>query len=181
MSKPIGWGKCFIIAKDVTKTGSKWFLLPTPKEDTTKLSTSKGDKKEATIEGGENEDMKYLKNKYTLEYTIRRNSDRNKPFSDDDGVVADHYAIFVQPENKSVPGPYFAESVVSLEDSFDTSDGGMLAYSHDALRTDNATKALQWATIDQDLSKLKEGEELATDPKFTIIDAAAADATQQGS
>lgn len=169
MNKPIGWGKCFIIAKNIDESDSKWFLLPTPKEGTTELSTEKGDKQEATIEGGENEDVKYLKNKYSLAYTIRRNTTRKKPYSDDEGVVSAHYAVFVQPENKNVPGPYLADTVVSIEETFDTTDGGQLAYTHDALRPDGG-KSVKWCTIDTDLSTLAEGAELATAPTFTEID-----------
>lgn len=170
MNKPIGWGKCYVIAKNIDVENSKWFLLPTPKEDSTQLSTDKGDKQEATVEGGENEDVKYARNKYNLAYTLRRNTVRKKPFSDDEGIVANHYAIFVQPENKDVPGPYLADTVVSIEETFDTTDGGMLAYTHDALRPEGG-KSVKWCTIDQDLSKLAEGAELTTDPVFTEIDA----------
>ena len=74
MNKPIGWGKCSIIVKDLDVENSKWIKLPTPKEDSTQLQPTKGDKKEATVEGGENEDVKYGKNKYELAYTIRRNT-----------------------------------------------------------------------------------------------------------
>lgn len=169
MSKSIGWGKCYIIAKNIDVKGSKWFLLPTPKEDSTKLNTDKGDKKEATIEGGENEDVKYLKNKHNLAYAIRLNSEREKPYDDDEGVVADHYAVFVQPENKNVPGPWLQKSVVSLEDTFDTTDGGLYAYTHDALKPDNGDKSIEWATIDQDLSLLTDGATLDTEPTFTKI------------
>lgn len=169
MNKPIGWGKCSIIVKDLDVENSKWFKLPTPKEDSTQLTPTKGDKKEATIEGGENEDVKYGKNKYELAYTIRRNTERKKPFKDVDGVVAHHYAIFVQPENKSVPGPLLRKTVVTLEDPFDTTDGGQLTYTHDALKPDTG-KTVQWATIDTDLSTLEEGATLNEEPTFVDVD-----------
>lgn len=170
MSKPIGWGKCFVIVKDLDTPSAKWKLLPTPKEDTCVLTPSEGDKKEATVEGGGTEDVKYGKNTYQLEYAIRRNTDRKKPFDDVDGVIAHRYAVFVQPENKAVPGPKIDTSVVTLLDGFDTTDGGLLTYRHDALTPDTGNM-VKWCTIDQDLSTLQEGAELATEPQFTDIDA----------
>ena len=171
MSKPIGWGKCNIIIKDLDKSGAKWTKLPTPKENTTKLSITKGDKKEATIEGGEYEDVKYSANKYELAYSIRRNSARKKPFADKNGIIEHRYAIFVQPENIKVPGPHMEISVVSLEEAFDTEDGGLLTYTHDALKADSGNM-VKWCTIQTDLSTKNEGDAIEdTDVTFTDIDA----------
>ena len=85
MNKPIGWGKCSIIVKDLDAAAGKWVKLPAPKESTTTLSTTKGDKKEATTEGGEVEDVKYGKSKYAIAYSYRRNTDRKKMIADTDG------------------------------------------------------------------------------------------------
>lgn len=57
----IGWGKPRIFIKDLDASSPKWEELPTPVEDSTQLTTTKGDKQEAKIEGGENEDVKYGK------------------------------------------------------------------------------------------------------------------------
>lgn len=57
----IGWGKPRIFIKDLDAVSPAWEELPTPVEDSTQLTTTKGDKKEAKIEGGENEDVKYGK------------------------------------------------------------------------------------------------------------------------
>lgn len=169
---PIGWGKPNIIAKDLDTEGAKWFKLPTPKDGTTQLSTNKGDKKEATIEGGQNEDERYNANTYTLAYSLRRNTTRKKPFPDKDGVIAHRYAVFVQPENIKVPGPFLQKTVVSIEDSFDTTDGGMLPYSHDTLVPDDDSNQVKWGTITKDLSKLQEGDTLAdADFDFKDMDA----------
>lgn len=168
----IGWGKCSILVKDLDTDGAKWTKLPTPKDSTTELTPSKGDKQEATIEGGENEDVKYKKSTYALAYTIRRNTYRKKPFKDKDGVVAHHYAVFVQPENISVPGPYMEKSTVSLEDPFDTTDGGQLTYTHDSLVPDDGSNQVKWGTITKDLSTVEEGATVDdADFVFTDIDA----------
>lgn len=48
----IGWGKPRIFVKDLDTVSPSWEELPTPVEDSTQLTTTKGDKKEAKIEGG---------------------------------------------------------------------------------------------------------------------------------
>ena len=53
----IGWGKPRIFIKDLDVTSPAWEELPTPVEDSTQLTTTKGDKQEAKIEGGENEEL----------------------------------------------------------------------------------------------------------------------------
>lgn len=169
----IGWGKCSILVKDLDIPSAKWTKLPTPKEGTAKLSTSKGDKKEAKIEGGENEDVKFMKSTYTVEYGIRRNAIRKKPFADKNGVIEHHYAIFVQPENKDVPGPYVKKTTVSLEETFDSDEGGLLSYSHDSLVPDDNSAQVQWGTIKEDLSAIKEGATIE-DSKFVFTDIDAA-------
>ena len=62
----IGWGKPRIFVKDLDASSPKWEELPTPVEDSTQLTTTKGDKQEAKIEGGENEDVKYGKTPMSL-------------------------------------------------------------------------------------------------------------------
>ena len=159
---------CTVIIKDLDVSGAKWLVLATPKENSTTLTPTKGDKKEATIEGGENEDVKYGKNKYALAYTIRRNTDRKKPMKDVDGIVEHRYAVFVQPENYKVPGPKIDLSVVSLEDPFDTTDGGQLTYTHDALKPTSGN-TVKWVTCNKDLSSYVEGTEIA-DSELTFTE-----------
>ena len=166
----IGWGKCSIIVKDLGTDGALWTKLPTPKVDTTQLSTTKGDKLEAEIEGGENEDVKYKYSDYELAYTIRRNTSRVAFFDAVNGVVANKYAVFVQPENVNVPGVYMENTAVSVEDVFDTTDGGQWNVTHDGLTPDDGSNIVKWCTIDTDLSAVEEGATLATDPTFTNVD-----------
>lgn len=168
-TKSVGWGKCSIIIKDLDAENAKWIKLPTPKDGTTTLTPTKGDKMTADIEGGGYEDVKYKESTYELAYTIRRALGRKKPMEDKNGVVAHKYAVFVQPENVKVAGPYIPESAVSLEDPFDTTDGGQLTYTHDAI-TPTTGNTVKWCTIEQDLSTLEEYAELATDPTFTDAD-----------
>ena len=128
MSK-ISWGKCSIYIKDLETTGAKWKKIPTPIEDSTELTTEKGDKLEAKIEGGENEDVKYKRNTYTLAYGIRRMKNRVMPFADVDGVIDHQYAVAVVPEDPNAPACLIDKT-----------------YTHDVLKPDSGN-AVKWGTI----------------------------------
>ena len=61
----LSWGKCTIKIGKLQSSGeapSSWIDIPTPVENSTKLTPTKGAKKEAKIEGGENEAVKYAAN-----------------------------------------------------------------------------------------------------------------------
>lgn len=143
----IGWGKPRIFVKDLDATSSKWEELPTPVEDSTQLTTTKGDKQEAKIEGGENEDIKYGKNTYALVLNIRAAKGRKRPISDSDGVVVHNYAVALQPEDPEVPGFCMEKTTVSVEDTFTSADGGVWAYTFDALKSAADKNQVQWGKI----------------------------------
>lgn len=143
----IGWGKPRVLAKDLDTPGSQWFELPTPVENSTQLTTQKGDKKEAKLEGGENEDVRYSKNTYALALNIRAAKSRKRPISDSDGLVAHKYAIVVQPEDKDVQGIAIEKATVSVEDTFSTEEGGIWAYLFDALKPDSGKNQVSWGKI----------------------------------
>lgn len=145
MSK-ISWGKCSVYVKDLEETGAKWKKLPTPIEDSTELSTEKGDKLEALIEGGEAEDVKYKSNKYALAYGIRRMKERVMPFTDVDGVIAHRHAVAVVPEDANAPGCLIDNSIVSCEDVYNAADGASVTYTHDVLKPESGN-AVKWGTI----------------------------------
>lgn len=162
----IGWGKPRIFIKDLNADVPKWEELPTPVEDSTTLETTKGDKQEAKIEGGENEDVKYSRNTYALNLNIRAAKGRKRPISDEDGVVAHNYAVVLQPEDKDVQGFAIEKSTVSVEDTFSSADGGIWAYSFDALKPASG-KQVKWGVVsvtegDGNISKIEidpEGDE----------------------
>jgi hypothetical protein len=145
MSK-ISWGTCSIYIKDLETEGAKWLKIPTPIEDSTELSTEKGDKLEALIEGGEAEDVKYKANKYALAYGIRRMKKRVMPFTDVDGVVSHRHAVAVVPEDSTAPGCLIDNSAVSCEEVYNASDGASVTYTHDVLKPDSGN-AVKWGTI----------------------------------
>lgn len=142
----IGWGKPRIFVKDLDAETPKWEELPTPVEDSTQLVTTKGEKQEAKIEGGENEDVKYSRNTYALNLNIRAAKGRQRPISDEDGVVAHNYAVVLQPEDIAVQGFAIEKSTVSVEDTFTTADGGVWAYAFDALKPASG-KQVKWGVV----------------------------------
>ena len=104
----LSWGKPKIEFGKLGADGAaptKWDKLEyDPVENSTKLTTSKGEKKEAKVEGGENEAVKYSRNTYAFEFEIRAAKGRSKPIEDEDGVVKEEYAVRLTPEDSSVEG-----------------------------------------------------------------------------
>ena len=138
--KALSWGKprIFVAPIENGEEGT-WLEVKTPVENTTKLTTTKGDKKEAKVEGGEVECVKYNRNTYALEFEIRIGLENDgtvtvPPFEDEDGIIQTTYAVKVQPENPLVPGLYIKNSVVSLEDSWDAENGKINRYTCDVVK-----------------------------------------------
>ena len=144
----IGWGRPTIVISKLDDKGdtTTWTEVPTPAEDSTSLTTTKGDKTEAKLEGGANEDVKYGRNTYALAYQIRVAKGKTMPFTALDGVVEGEYAVAVQPEDPSVPGIMIKKSVVSAEDTYSTAEGGAIVYTHDALQPNEGSQ-VEWGVI----------------------------------
>lgn len=142
----IGWGRPTILIKNLKTSNAKWQKVPTPAEGTTALTPTKGDKREAKLEGGDNEDVIFGRNNYALAYGIRVADNKVMPIQHDEGYVADEYAVALQPENPNVPGFIIERSSVSVEDPWGAEDGGMWTYTHDALKPDKGKK-VKWGKI----------------------------------
>ena len=136
----LGWGKCRLFIKDLDAESAKWEELPTPVENSTTLETSKGDKQEAKVEGGENEDVRYAKSTYVLNANIRAAKGRKKPIQDSDGIIAHNYAVAVQPEDPEAVGIYIPKAKPSVEDTWSTEEGGIWNYAFDALKNEGTTQ-----------------------------------------
>lgn len=132
----LGWGKCRVFIKDLDTESASWVELPTPVENTTILETTKGDKQEAKIEGGENEDVRYAKSTYALNLNIRAAKGRKKPIADSDGIIAHNYAVAVQPEDPDAVGIMIDKAKPSVADTFSTEEGAIWEYTFDALKPD---------------------------------------------
>lgn len=142
----LSWGKPRIFIKDIDVSSAKYVELPTPVLDTTNLATTKGDKKEAKVEGGENEDVKYSKNTYALTLNIRQAKNRQKPIHDNDGVIMHNYEVILQPEDAEIEGFKIDKAAVSVEDTWTSADGGVWIYTFDALKADSGDQ-VKWGLV----------------------------------
>ncbi|MBD3591490.1 hypothetical protein [Bacteroides sp. GM023] len=134
----LSWGKPTIEFGKCGANGAApttWTKLAyDPVESSTKLTPTKGEKKEAKVEGGENEAVKYARNTYAFEFEVRAAKDRVKPIADADGVVEGEYAFRLTPEDATCEGILIERSVVSLEESYDTAEGKKWKYTVDVLK-----------------------------------------------
>ena len=134
----ISWGKpkvevCAFVA-GVLPASPVWTSLANIKQDSTKLTTSKGAKEEAKIEGGELLDIRHAKNSYSLELELYVAKGATKPISDTDGVVDVNYAVRVTPEDVTQAGFIIDKAAVQLEESFSAKDGKTWKYTFEALK-----------------------------------------------
>lgn len=133
MSK-VNWGIPRIFVKDLDEANASWYEHPTPIEDSTELTSSQGDKMEAKIEGGENEDVKYKRSTYEFVYNIRMLKGRQSPFPIADGVVDHKFAVLLQPEDAECEGFYIESSTVAVDINYSAADGSRWEVHHDALK-----------------------------------------------
>lgn len=143
----ISWGKPNIYVRKL-ETGKtyKWRQLKTPVENSTELVPTKGDKKEAKIEGGGNEDVINSKNTYALSMTFRLAKGETKPFEDTDGVVSDEYEVMLQPEDAAAYGIHIEKARVSLEDSYNADGGIENKYTFDAIKPSSGN-TVKWGVV----------------------------------
>mgnify|MGYP005931053823 CR=1 FL=1 len=134
----LSWGKPTIEFGKCDANGAAptaWTKLAyDPVENSTKLTPTKGEKKEAKVEGGENEAVKYAKNTYVFEFEIRAAKGRSKAIPDADGVVEGEYAVRLTPEDPTVEGILIEKATVSVEETFDTAEGKKWKYTFDVLK-----------------------------------------------
>ena len=140
----LSWGKCSITTTPSTDgaPGTNWTAIDTPKEDTTKLTTTAGTEVTATEEGGGIVDARNGKNTYQLEFDLFVKKGKARPFTDDDGVIAGEHAFRVVPEDETCEGIQIDRSIVRCEESYSTADGKLLHYVVRCLRpkTGNTVK-----------------------------------------
>lgn len=146
----LSWGlpRQVIRRKDIEN--SPYIELYKPVDGSTQLTTAKGEKKEAKIEGGENEAVKYGKNSYAQATSIRQATEkgdiRPKPIPDSDGVVEGEYEYWLQPENPAAPGLHIPLCKISVEDTWTSADGGQWAYTFDAIKEDDNDQ-IEWGKV----------------------------------
>lgn len=112
-----------------------WTAFPEIKEDTAKLTTTEGTKKEATEEGGDVVDTRKGKNKYSFELEIFVKKGDKKPIDDEDGVILDNYAVRLTPEDEECEGFLIENATVSVTESWSSADGKLWKYTFDAKKS----------------------------------------------
>ena len=131
------WGKpkleIWAVVQGSTPTPADWLLFPDAKQDSAKLSTSKGTRLEAAIEGGELIDVKYQKNKFTFECEVFVQRGAAKPIADSDGITEGFYSLRLTPEDATLKGWQLDKTKVSVEESWTSKEGTLLKYTFEAL------------------------------------------------
>lgn len=148
MSK-LSWGKPRLFVKELDADLAKWRELNTPAEGTTELQASKGDKLEAPVEGGQNEDVKYKHSLYAIVYAIRKMKGRAVPIPSTNGVASKRYAVALMPEDSTALGFYVEQTSATVDDTFNASDGAMWAIQHDAIAATSGN-TVKWGTVTVD-------------------------------
>ena len=134
MSK-ISWGKPTLEIAPITNgIVGAFTAIPTPVKDSTQLTTEKGEKLEAPLEGGEFADVRYDKNKYTTEFELYKTKGSTKPIEDDDGIVATEYALRLTPEDPTNEGWMMQRASVSVIDTWAANIGHKWKYTFEALK-----------------------------------------------
>lgn len=141
----LSWGKPRIFVKDIDTPDADWKELNTPAQDTTELQPTKGDKMEAPIEGGENEEVKYKDGLFAVVYNIRKYKGRAVPIPNKNGVASKHYAFCLMPEDNTNIGFYIEKTTVTIDDTFTPADGAVWAIQHDAIAAASGN-TVKWGT-----------------------------------
>ena len=150
----LSWGKPRIFVKDLDAGVPAWKELNTPVQSSTELQPTKGDKLEAPIEGGENEDVKFKDSTYAIVYNIRKKKGRSVPIANKNGVASHHHAFCLMPEDSTNLGFYVENSSVTVDDTFNADDGAIWAIQHDAIAAASGN-TVKWGTVEIAENKLK--------------------------
>jgi len=134
MSVVLAWGKPKVEFAPSSLTAiTVWTSMPAIKEDTAKLTPTKGAKTEAKEEGGGVVASKTAKNTYVFELEVFVNAGATRPIADNDGVIVGDFAVRLTPENVLGEGFLIDNSTASVEESWNSKDGKMLKYTFDVL------------------------------------------------
>ena len=132
----LSWGKPKIEIAPSTGgvAGSVFTTFPVVKEGTAQLTPTKGNKLEATGEGGEQVDVRYSKNKYAFTCQVFVKKGDSRPISDNDGVILDNYTVRLTPEDDTTEGFIMDSCAVSVDEAWTSAEGKLLTYTFDGLK-----------------------------------------------
>jgi hypothetical protein len=146
------WGKPLITISNLEGAAitSRALTVPTPVINSTQLTTERGEKHEAQIEGGGNEAVRYDRGKHTLEFEVRFAKDRVMPLHDQcqDGIIKGSYKIEVaDPDDNTAPKMTMADGVGSYEDILNADDGARRHYYFDSQVPTGGGDQIAWSNI----------------------------------
>ncbi len=137
----LSWGKPgqYVRKLSNSETNSNpWIEFYPAVDGSTTLTPTKGEKKEAKVEGGDVEAVKYGRNTYALETQMRKGNDngtlRRPLFDDNDGLVEGEYEYMLVPENGAAEGIHIEKCILTVEDSYTAADGAMWKITVDAVK-----------------------------------------------
>lgn len=143
------WGKCSIYTSLLGPSGDPtvWHKWTEPAENSTKVASSKGEKRELKVEGGETEAVRYGANSYTAEAEFRIGNDTSLPIEHNDGVVNGEFAMRIVGDNPAARGVRIDRCVLSIEESADMQEGMKVKLVADVLKP-KAGNSVKYETID---------------------------------
>ena len=132
------WGKPNITITAVGGASSEQsanLTVPTPVADSTQLTTEAGEKHTADVEGGGFEAVRYDRNTFTLEFSVRFAQGRTMPFEDksSDGSVTGTYKFVVTGQDTGSPTMTMNEATVRYEDELSADNGALRHYYCDSI------------------------------------------------
>ena len=133
----IGWGKPtveFAPSVNGAAQSGTFTAMPEIKQDTAKLTTTKGDKKEIIGEGGDVIDIRYSKSKYAFECEVFVQTGATAPIVDSDGIISSNYALRLTPEDPANEGFIMDNCKVTVETTFTSAEGKTLKYTFDGMK-----------------------------------------------
>lgn len=121
----LSWGKPRIqkCASVAGVPDGNWVDLDTPKQDTTKLTTTAGQEVTANEEGGDVVDVRSGKNTYSLEFDQFVKKGKARDFEDEDGLVHGEFAIRLIPEDEATEGLLIERATIRVEENYSATDG----------------------------------------------------------
>jgi hypothetical protein len=133
----LSWGKPTVEFKKTSDTSGTWTTFGEIVEDSSALEVTEGELIQATEEGGGVVDARRKRNQYkfSLDLFVKKGDER--PIADDDGVIADNYAVRLTPEDDECEGFLLDKTNVTVSESWTAANGKRLRYTFDGIKPDD--------------------------------------------
>lgn len=121
----LAWGECKIKFAEYADTiqDTAYKEIGTVKENSTELSFTQGETKQAFAEGHKLVDSYTSKGSYTLKFTLFVTKSTEDPFKAIDGTVGKYYSFIIEPTKPDTPKVKILCASVSSSYSFRSADG----------------------------------------------------------